>query len=332
MKGQATKARAKQVGKKQAAPLTRLVVTDALRTWVIPTVAAAVGVVMYILYNIGLVEQAPAVTVTGTLVLATILFYGLRGFLEDELEGRRAALLIGFAVLWAAVAFYPFYRAVNPGPPVFSTELTREAGPVTVPLHGKAGHYSLLVEGHFLPAQGKENRAATYHIAVGHDTETDRVLEGTFRQEWGTQRVGSGRRSSLVPVMHQTTLAVDAIDDPDGRDLTLKLTDLSPGVRDAVTVRLYAEGVPKAVWMVLGALTLGAAVVVDTWRPKGSSDGLMGTLTVAALIGLVVFRTSTATAPGFPQLIIAALVGALGGAVGGTLLWRLTPPIRRYVH
>lgn len=332
MKSQAVKARKSRGKQAQGARLTQMVVLDALRSWVIPAVAGVAVFVMYVLYNVDLLDAGIAVTVTGSLALLVLLFYGLRGFLDDAPEGQRAALLIGFAVLWCAVTFYPFYRAVNPGTPLFSADLKQNGPPVTIPLRDKPGHYNLYVEGHFPPAQGRENRTATYHIAIGHDGGTDRLLEGTFRQEWGSQRIGTGRRSSLVPVMHESSLVVDALDDPDGRDLTMQLKDISPGVRDSVTVHVYPPGVPQAVLIALGVLTVAAALVVDAWRPKGSSEGLLGTLTVAALVGVAVFRGSTAATPGFPQLIVGALVGAIGGALGGSVLSRLARPLRKYVQ
>ena len=63
----------------------------------------------------------------------------------------------------------------------------------------------------------------------------------------------------------------------------------------------------------------------------GVGPGLLATLTVATLVSVVVFRGSAVAAPGFPQLIIAALVGTLVGALAATVLWRLTLPIRRHL-
>jgi len=332
MTAQATKRR-KPAGKQaQSARLTQMVIFDALRSWVIPTVAGIIVFVLYVLYNIELIDPGVAVAATGVLALLVLLFYGLRGFFEEQPEGRRAALLAGFALLWCAVTIYPFYRAVNPGTPLFSTDLKRNAAPVTIPLRDKPGHYSLYVEGHFLPTQGRENRTATYQIALGHDGATDRLLEGTFRHEWGSQRIGSGRRSSMVPVMHESNVVVDELDDQDGHDLTLQLKDISEGVRDSVTVHVYSPGIPKVVLIVLGLLTIAAALGVDTWREKGSSEGLMATLTVAALVGVAVFRNSTSAVPGFPQLVVGAVAGAIGGAIGGWVLSRLARPLRKYVQ
>ncbi|HVO23414.1 MAG TPA: hypothetical protein VMW56_07280 [Candidatus Margulisiibacteriota bacterium] len=332
MKGQAARAR-KSAGKRpQSARLTQMVVFDALRSWVIPSVAGAVAFALYVLYNIELVSADVAVTTTGALALLVLLFFGLRGFFEDLPEGWRLAVLAGFAVLWCAVTFYPFYRAVNPGTPLFSAELKSNGPPVTIPLHDKPGRYSLYVLGHFLPAEGRENRAATYHIALGHDGGTDRLIVGSFHQEWGSQRVGSGRRSSLVPVMHESSIVIEPLDDPEGRDLTMQLKDIEPGVRDSVTVRIYPPGVPVPVLIGLGVLTVAVALIIDAWRAKGESEGLLGTLTVAALVAVAVFRGSTVATPGFGQLVVGALVGALGGALGGSLLARLVRPLRKYVQ
>ena len=334
MKAQASKSRARRTaGRKptQTAPLTRMIITDALLTWVLPTIAIAIGLVVFVLYNVDLVEEAAAVTTVGTLALLLLLFFGLRGFTEQFVGSRLGGLLIAFAIVWSATTFYPFYRARNPGTPLFSAKLSRNGGPVTLPLQGKPGHYNLTVGGHFLPVEGRQNRTATYRIALGHDGATDRVLEGVFNEEWRSQRIGTGRRSTLVPVKSQTTQVLAAIDDPEGRSLTLALTDLSPTVGDAVTVDLYKEVIPMPLMIAFGVLTLAGALLVDAYRPKGANEGLMGTLTVATLVAIAVFRVSSTSAPGFPQLVVATLLGTLAGAIGGSILWRLTLQLKKRV-
>jgi hypothetical protein len=333
MKAQASKSRTpRSPGRRptQSAPLTQMLVRDALRTWVVPTLAVVVGLVTFVVYNIGAIAEASAVTIVGGAALLTVLFAGLRGFLEERPNGRIIGVLAVFAVLFGLSTFYPFYRTLAPGTPVFSTELKRGAAS-TLPLHDKPGHYSIVFEGHFLPVEGRQNRTAAFNIALGHDGATDRVLTGTFNQEWRSQRIGAGRRSSVIPSLHQTNEVRDVIDDPDGRDLTMTLTDLSPGVRDSVSVRLYSEIVPEWAFIALGVLTLGAAVLVDSWRAKGANEGLMGTLTAATLVSVVIFARSTVATPGFPQLIIAVLVGTLVGAMAGSLLWRLTFPLKKFL-
>jgi hypothetical protein len=308
-----------------------MVVLDALRSWVVPSVAAALVFVIFVTYNLGLVDDASAVTSVGIIALLTVLFFGLRSFLAQRVEGKVTLILAGFALLWCAAAMYPFYRTVNPGTPVFATQLTPNTPAVTLPLRGQAGHYSVIVEGHFLPTEGRTNRTATYSIALGHEGTTDRVLQGTFSQTWGMQRIGAGRRSSLVPTMHETTQVREIIENPEARDLTLQLTNLSPGVRESLEIRVYAENLPQWVLIVLSVMAVAGAVVIDAWRPKGANEGLMTTLTVAAFVSIGVFRVSTPVNPGFPQLAVAALMGTLAGALGGSLLWRLGQPLRKYI-
>jgi hypothetical protein len=308
-----------------------MVALDALRSWVVPTVAAVLGLVIFVVYTVGVVEAGFAVISVGVTALLTVLFFGLRSFLAHRLAGRISLVLVGFALLWCAAAIYPFYRTVNPGTPVFVTQLTPHAPAVTVPLRGQAGRYSLIVEGHFLPVEGRTNRTATYSIALGHDGTMDRVLQGTFSQTWGTQRIGAGRRSSLVPTMHQTTQVRETLENSQRRDVTLQLTNLSPGVRDRLDVRVYAESVPQWALIALGLMAVAGAIVIDAWRPEGANEGLMTTLTVATFVSIGVFRVSAPVTPGFSQLAVAALLGTLAGALGGSLLWRLSHPLRKYI-
>jgi len=331
MAAQARKAHSKQQrGRKgaQTAPLTRMVVTDALRTWIPPTAAAVVGLVIFVLFNIGIVEEASAVSIVGSLALLLLLFYGVRSFTEQAVPMTVAAALVVFVVLWGTAIYYPFYRTLNPGDPLFTKELARNQS-VTVPLAGKAGHYSVLTEGHFTPVQGQQNRTAVYHIEVGHGGAADTVLEGTFEQEWRQERIGAGRRSSVVPALHQKTRHRNEVDDSDGHDLTLKLADLSAEAGDKVTVRVYDELMPQWLLIALGGITLLSALLVDGFRPKGQHEALTSTLTAATLVGLAVFCKSAPAAPGFPQLIVAAVAGVLVSAVSGFIFARVTQPIRR---
>ena len=304
---------------------------EALRTWIVPTIAAGLGFLTFVLYGVEVIPQPVAITVIGFLALLVLLFFGLRHYIGTRLTGREAALVALFIALWSVAAAYPYYRTINLGAPVFAADLRRGGAPVTVPLGGAAGRYGMFVDGHFVPAQGKESRTATYRIAVGHDGQTDRIVDGEFRQQWGTQRVGSGRRSSLVPVLHQTTHVLTTLDDPDGHDLTLALLELSPAAGDSVSVRLYAGGLPNALLVVLGIAAVVVAIGLDLLAAAATSEGLLTTLTLATLTGVAAFRASATATPGIPQLIVAALAGTVGGAIAGPLVWRLGRRVRAAV-
>jgi len=165
--------------RRQAIPeqaLRRVLVADALRTWVVPTVALALGFVVFVLFNVELIAPRTAVTTAGMLALGVVFFYALRRFLAARPPIPIAGMLAAAVLLWSAAIMSPFYRDINPGTPIFTTELARGGAPVSVPLRGKPGRYQLVGEGHLLPAQGRENRSAAYHIAVGRDGQTERVI------------------------------------------------------------------------------------------------------------------------------------------------------------
>jgi hypothetical protein len=310
---------------------SRLVVLHALRTWVVPSVAIAVGCVVYFAHNLGLIEPLPAITTVGSLALLLTLFWGVRDFLDPDVGAMLRLAVVGFVGLWGIAIYLPFYLALNPGAAAFSAELRRSGPPVSVPLHDTPGRYNLVVESHFPGAERMHNRTGTYRITVARNGTTDRVAEGTFHQDWHNERVGAGRRSFLVPAMSETTRVLNVIDDPDGHDLTIQLTDLSGDVGDSVKVQLYPERVPNWALMVAGALTLLAAMVLDTYRPRTASEGVLATATVAALVGVLTIRATATVTPGFPQLLIAVLIGAVGGTLAGTLLSRATRPLRKYL-
>ena len=134
----------------------------------------------------------------------------------------------------------------------------------------------------------------------------------------------------MVPVMDESTLVADEIDDPDGRDLTMQLKELSPGTKGAVSVKVYSPGIPRNVLIALGMLAIAAALVVDAWRPKETRESIMAMITVGVLAGIVVFRGAAAL-PGFPQLFLGLLAGGVIGAMAAIPLNRLMRPLHNYV-
>ncbi|MEI4927193.1 hypothetical protein Q8G50_32260, partial [Klebsiella pneumoniae] len=85
----------------------------------------------------------------------------------------------------------------------------------------------------------------------------------------------------------ETTLSRNTIEDSDGHDFTLKLVDLSKDVRDTVSVKVFEPGLPTAALIVLGIVVLIGAMALDAWRPRGSGDGLMATITASVLFAVI---------------------------------------------
>jgi hypothetical protein len=309
---------------------TRLAVADALRTWVVPTVTITGAALVYIAHNLDLLSAQLAVSIVGSLALALALFWGIRDYFAEEASTSVRWLACGFAVLWCWGLWLPFYRSLNFGEPIFSSELRRGAPPVVAHVAGHGGRYDMIVESRFATAERGQNRSATYRITVGHDGHTDEIAEGTFHQDWHTQRVGAGRRSFAVPALSETTQVRNVIVDSDGHDLDLQLAELSGG-GDHVTVRLYPEHYPAWLFTALGVVTVALAFMLDGYRPKSAATGLLTTLAIGSLVAVATIRASAGAQVHFAQLVIALLVGAVTGPVGGGLLWRLGRPLRRYL-
>jgi len=304
---------------KQAVQIRRLVVLDALRSWVVPSVAAGGIFVVWVLTSAELMPMAAGLTVAGGLILFIALHAALRAFIDERTAATRAALVGAFAVAWAGVAFYALYSTVNPPPPLFTSELKAQAPPVTVPLQGVAGSYRIVVEGHFLPSKEQASQSGHYRLRVADGTE--KMIEGDFTEGWRRQRLG--RRGS-VPVHTVHALGQHTVDSASGDRLTLELTEVSAGIRDTVTVQVYRAAFSTTLLAAFGALLVAAALVIDAWRGTEPGDALMTMETLAVVLGIAAFRSFAPPRPSFGDLIVNGLLGAIAGVPAGALLWRLT--------
>jgi hypothetical protein len=309
-----------------SASLTRLTMIDALRTWVVPALTLPAAMIIYILYNLDLIDRVASVSATGVLALATVLWAGLRGFISERTSGRLTLLLIGYAAIWGVGTIIPFEAVIEPGALLLSRQL-RPHESVPLPIEGHPGRYRLIVEGTFAANQTHGNRFAHYRLALAAGDAPTRLLEGDFSEEFVQQRLGR-RGTTTVRDLHTAEVHDFSVADPGG--LRLSVNDISPpDAISTISVELYRQRISPAILVGIGLLLIAGAVVIDAWRPRDQAEGLLTTLTLGTLVTITTLGSWGGPHPGIGQLAIQSLLGAIAGGLAAMVLGPLTRPLVR---
>ena len=300
--------------------IERALLFERLRGPVFPGVIAALLILGWVLVGAGALAPAPVVTAVGGLLLLLLLFFGLRDFLDDRTPAARAAILVAFAGLWAAGTFFPYERAVNLRPALATHDLQPGGAPWLVPLGGVAGRYRVVVEGHFPSTEERASQSIRYDLGVQSGSAPEQTFSGNFTEKWGSQRLG--RRGS-APVHLVRSVAQHTVDAPGGEDLKVRLEELSPPRSEAITVHVHPDGFPTLAVVGIGIALTAAAFVVDLWRLElvPGADGLMTIFTLASLFTIAALRRFAPPQPGLGDLVFNGAIGAVGGWLGGIVLW-----------
>jgi hypothetical protein len=309
--------------KNQNAAIRRIMILDALKGWAIPLPRAAIGLVVWVTYQIELLPGGLAASLIGAVAILAALYAGLRDFLDEKTD-RQTALLVGvFALTFALVGFFLLSRVVNWPSPIFISEVKAKADPVVVPLHHEPGPYRLLVEGRFPPGEQGAHRNAHYEIDLEDGGQHQR-LEGEFSDEWARRRVGR-RGSANVHLTHD--VVEHRVSAPRGDDLALRLESISSEAGNSVTVEVYHVEFPQIVFIGFAILMTLAALFVDARREDDSYAATAATLSLVAAIAAMQAWSE-------PKAGVGALAAyiALGTVIGlplASLLWRFAGPYAR---
>ncbi|HUI27712.1 MAG TPA: hypothetical protein VL403_16635 [Candidatus Kryptonia bacterium] len=308
-----------------SATLTQLTILDAVRTWVVPAVTAPLALVLYVLFNVEVIEREAAVSALGLLVIVTVLWIGVRGFISERTGTRLAALLTAYVAVWSIATALPFLAIVNPGPPLFKAPLHANES-VTLPVAGHTESYRLVVEGGFAPSAGQSARLAHYRLTLSGSGSGEQVLEGNFSERFLQQRLGR-RGTATVRDLHTATQhSIEAA----GQPLMVTLNELAPpDVIASLTIQLFPERFPQLLFLGLGVVLVAASAVVDRWRPRDQTEGLMTTVTLGTLLSIVALRWWGGPHPGFGQLAVEGLLGGVAGSVVAMVLHRIGQPLLR---
>jgi hypothetical protein len=300
---------------KQSPPIFRVMVKDALESWVVPSLALAVAVLFWLLSAIDVWSEPVAVVGVAASLLVLALFAALRPYLfAQDARHRRAAL--GFAVTWGVLLFTSFYSYNFPGVPLAGGVLRAGGEAIALP----AGRDAVVADGHFVSQQSQANRLGHYRLEISPSSGASFAIDGNFEDSFARQRLGR-RGSTTVEIQHTSQRHVVSVPS----DARLRITDMDPSLDPELRVAVYRAANPW-IFPILGVVGILIALTLEKWL-----DG-DGSATMAAAVTFFVVYEYLSWASPHPQLrslIGAVLIGGFIGAPLAALLWRVVP--RRWI-
>jgi len=300
-----------QPRRSQSKVVRTLRVTEALRTWVIPTAAGTVVAVTVLLSALDLVPSniAAAITVLALLVIAahTALAARLRDDSPHAPISRPVLALIGIA--WTCLLYYPFHCRLFPGSPLSSVSLEPGAPAGSLSAGGR-GRLDLVLDAH-LPATGQRtNRSLRYDFDLVDERGTRARVEGDLGDRWQTRRLGR-RGTTQAHIEHLSTLQTLPMSGPGLlRIENVNLTGV-PGA--TLTATLVPHRTPGRPWLLTVGMVLSAvALAADLgWDPDATPVAAF--LTATGTAAAVIFADSGSGHAGVRDVIGAVLAGGIIG-------------------
>ena len=301
--------KAQQVRRRsQQAAIRRLVVRDALASWVVPTAAVVTLTVAVFLNALNVLGDGTAAAILLLSLLVLAAFNVLSPALGDGADDRFPwPALLAVGLVWVAVIYLPFHRRLFPGEVLARTRLTDGA---VLPVGGHGSRFDLLVEGHMPLASEHRDRFVHYDLAVVDAQGASQTIDGELSDRWRTRRLG---RRGTAPSHLEHLSAIHVLDDPAGADLRVQRVTLDGEKNAELAATVYPHrALPLAVLAIAGALLTAAALWYDRWLDADETPWAT-LLTAVAASAATVFSMSGAGHPGIRDLIGAVLVGAIAG-------------------
>jgi len=317
-------------GKRAPQPsIRRLLIADALRSWVPPTAAIAVLAVAMLLDATELVPDGIAATISVVAVLVLAVFLAIAPLVADEHRGRVPPLVpVAAGAVATVLLAYPVIVRLLPGTPLREIALDAGAKGAAVVTPDEASRIDFVVDARLPLSTDRRDRTLHYDIDLVDDAGTHDHVSGEVGDSWRMRRLG--RRGS-APSHFEHLSASSAVDVGSGG---LRVADVTltgePHATASATV--YHRRTPPTAVLYGGAalLVLGALVFDLWWDPAAGSTTTMATASACAAV--LVFAAGSAGHPGIRDVIGAALVGTLVGVpIGSAAAWvgRLVSPFQR---
>jgi hypothetical protein len=303
---------------------------EAWEGWIRPLGLILLLAIGYLLYRFDLVGERVAGLVA---VLAVVVGAIVVGTLPARPLARapwQRALLVTMVAVALGGMVYPTVRAAVPTALLGEATLTNDKPSATIQT-GRSGPYDLAVLGHFKEA-GRSDAEAGYGIkAVDNGGGSDEV-SGTINRKLVTIRSRKGSSSSVQEHNEQKHRLPHVV----GPQVTVTADGVDEQLEGGLTVQLRAGSFNPLVFIILGALALAMALVLDTRlvdvKAKQKAH-LTAALAVAYAFSLYYPQEATPHAlvrPAVSAFLFALVVGGLGGwLLGGIGRFLFGPKIKK---
>ncbi len=307
-------------GKRAPQPsIRRLLIADALRSWVPPTAAIAVLAVAMLLDATELVPDGIAATISVVAVLVLAVFLAIAPLVADEHRGRVPPLVpVAAGAVATVLLAYPVIVRLLPGTPLREIALDAGAKGAAVVTPDEASRIDFVVDARLPLSTDRRDRTLHYDIDLVDDAGTHDHVSGEVGDSWRMRRLGR-RGSAPSHLEHLSASNAVAVGSGGLRIADVTLTGEPRATASAI---VYRRRTPPSPVLYVGAalLVLGALVFDLWWDPAAGSTTTM--VTASACAAVLVFAAGGAGHPGIRDVIGAVLVGTLVGApVGGAAAW-----------
>lgn len=299
-----------------------LIAFDAVRSWIIPGIAAGTLALCAGLTAAGLVPTPGGLAATVLAALALLLYIGLRPLLAGGKPRAGWPLAAALGLVWFVACYLPFHLRLFPGTPLIDAAHVTAAGgglPLLIPAEGH-GTIDLLLEGQ-LPTSPAGSVATPVHFTLTlEDAQgAKQLVEGTFTDQLRNRRLGR-RGTAVVHETHASELHV--ISNPARQTVRLTSIVLDPPSAPAITVTAFAHPLPQPIILGLAAAGLLAVVLAfDRLGPVPETDGSLTLATAGTLGTAAALWTSNAVHVELRTLIGSAILGGPLGFAAGAILW-----------
>lgn len=303
---------------------------EAWEGWIRPLGAILLLAIGYLLYKFDILKEQPAGVLAVLVVVLGAIGTGLAVALPlARLPWQRSLLFTMVGAALVGTLYLPLHR-VLPGATLAEATLTA-AQPKATLTTGRAGPYDLVVSGHFKEA-GRSDAEASYTLKATDNGGGSDEITGDIGRENVVIRSRKGSQSSLQE-HNEATYRLPHVRGP---QVTIAAGDGVDEQLDGLTVALHKGGLNPIIFIVLGALALAMAVVLDTRLVdvKGKQKSYL-TAAVAVAYAFALRYPLYATSqhmvgPAVSEFLWALVVGGLAGwAVGGLARLGFGPKIKK---